>query len=154
MFTIFSFSHLDYCHLDSADKALATNHLRHKSKMSPGKVNFWKWSNRVVNHYWREMSNASFDNWFVMIWPYKVFHGYLWKVNICGTNANIKIISRFCEMFFFCLLLSRHLVVARQGLHTGLVRSTNQALNFFIIFQLDPIFFSLEVLQRTEDIST
>ena len=35
----FSFSHLDYCHLDSADKALATNHLRHNSKMSPG-INF------------------------------------------------------------------------------------------------------------------
>ena len=37
-------------------------------------------------------------------------------------------------MFFFCLLLSRHLVVARQGLHTRLVRSTNQTLNFFYHF--------------------
>ena len=39
----------------------------------------------------------------------------------------------FWELFF-CLLLSRHLVVARQGLHTRLVRSTNQTLNFLLSF--------------------
>ena len=70
--------------------------------MSPGKVNFWKWSNRVVNHYWREMSNASFDNSFVMIWPYKVFHGYLQHEGICGTNANAEAKSFFESFSLIC----------------------------------------------------
>ena len=45
-----------------------------------------------------------------------------------------KIWTGQAKVFFFCLLLSRHLVVARQGLHTRLVRSTNQTLNFLSFF--------------------
>ena len=156
MFAIFSFPHLDYCHLDSADKALTTNHLRHKSKVSPGKVNFWKWSNRVVNHYWREMSNASFDNSFVIIWQYKVFPGYLQHVSICGTDANAKAKSfpHLWEVFLLFVIIK-----APGGRTAGSAywpcsfHKPNTEF-FVIIFQLNPTFPSLGVLQKTEDIST